>query len=203
MTRFHLIARVLCLPGSYTQDWKARQGLGRQPSVQSGFTLIELLVVFTILALLLTLATPRYLKTLEGGKSKVQAQNMATLRDAIDKFRADQGRYPVQLEEIVTKQYLRQIPLDPVSGTRDWVSVPSPNGDETGIYDVKAPDVPSTSLLPGVNTNAQVGAAANGLPAPQNEGVDASNGLVGAFQSPMASPLATDSALPPSSGNSR
>lgn len=145
-------ARPVCGP---------RAGRVRAAVLQSGFTLIELLVVFTILALLLTLATPRYLKTMEAGKSKVQAQNIATLRDAIDKFRADQGRYPGQLEEIVAKQYLRQIPLDPVSGTRDWKSLPSPNSGETGIYDIQAPEVlpplqplePTAVMQGGVETN--------------------------------------------------
>lgn len=127
--------------GTATQVCWRRAGRVRGLVLQSGFTLIELLVVFTILALLLTLATPRYLKTMEAGKSKVQAQNIATLRDAIDKFRADQGRYPSQLDEIVAKQYLRQIPLDPVSGTRDWRSLPPPNSGETGIYDIAAPEV--------------------------------------------------------------
>lgn len=108
----------------------------------AGFTLIELLVVFSILALLLTLATPRYFKALDGGKEKVQAQNLATLRDALDKFRADQGKYPAQLQEIVDKRYLREIPLDPVSGSRAWETLPSPNNTEPGIYDVRAPNAP-------------------------------------------------------------
>lgn len=130
----------------------------RLPSLQAGFTLIEMLVVFTILALLLTLATPRYLKTVESGKSKIQAQNLATLRDAIDKFRADQGRYPLQLEEIVTKQYLREVPLDPVSGSRDWVPLPSPNVAQAGIYDVKAPKLTSASLPLGGGSDTSDGA---------------------------------------------
>lgn len=144
MTRPHLLAKVC-------QRFDSRQ------FAQSGFTLIELLVVFTMLALLLTLATPRYLKTLESGKSKVQAQNMATLRDAIDKFRADQGRYPTQLEEIVAKQYLRQIPLDPVSGTHDWLPVSSPNTEEAGIYDVKAPELVSASPAPAIDASNATG----------------------------------------------
>jgi general secretion pathway protein G len=161
MAQFHLIAGMLRWPGRNARVYACKQH-GHQPHVQFGFTLIELLVVFTLLALLLTLATPRYLKTLEGGKSKVQAQNMATLRDAIDKFRADQGRYPVQLEEIVAKQYLRQVPVDPVSGTRDWVSVPSPNPEEAGIYDIKAPELPSAALLPDAGADALSGPAGTG-----------------------------------------
>jgi len=113
---------------------------GHRP--EAGFTLIELLVVFSILALLLTLATPRYFKALDGGKEKVQAQNLATLRDAIDKFRADQGKYPAQLQEIVDKRYLREIPLDPVSGSRAWETLPFPTSAEPGIYDVRAPNAP-------------------------------------------------------------
>ncbi|AYQ30584.1 prepilin-type N-terminal cleavage/methylation domain-containing protein [Polaromonas sp. SP1] len=117
-------------------------------SFETGFTLIELLVVFSILALLLTLATPRYFNALDGGKEKVQAQNLATLRDAIDKFRADQGKYPAQLQEVVDKRYLREIPLDPVSGSRVWETLPVPNSSEPGIYDVRAPNAASPSQSP-------------------------------------------------------
>lgn len=135
----------------HVTDLRTAVGLGRKAgrslragkSAEAGFTLIELLVVFSILALLLTLATPRYFKALDGGKEKVQAQNLATLRDAIDKFRADQGKYPAQLQEVVDKRYLREIPLDPVSGSRAWETIPFPNGAEPGIYDVRIPIAPS------------------------------------------------------------
>lgn len=112
-------------------------------SRSDGFTLIELLVVFSIIALLLTLATPRYFKVLDGGKEKVQAQNLSTLRDALDKFHADQGRYPSQLQEVVDKRYLREIPVDPVSGSRAWEILSAPNSTEPGIYDLRAPRIPS------------------------------------------------------------
>lgn len=128
----------------------SRPRTGHRP--EAGFTLIELLVVFSILALLLTLATPRYFKALDGGKEKVQAQNIATLRDAIDKFRADQGKYPAQLQEIVDKRYLREIPLDPVSGSRAWETLPFPNSTEPGIYDVRAPNMPAP--LPPATTES-------------------------------------------------
>lgn len=148
-----------------TACWRRRDPF-RRSMPQSGFTLIELLVVFTILALLLTLATPRYLKTVEAGKNKVQAQNIATLRDAIDKFRADQGRYPTQLHEIVAKQYLRQIPLDPVSGTRDWKLLPSPNSAETGVYDIQAPEVLAPLLPLEQTAMMQGGVGTAGLKSP-------------------------------------
>ena len=107
--------------------------------VVSGFTLIELLVVFTLLALLLSIAVPRYLQAADAAREKVRLQNMATLRDALDKFRADQGCFPGELSELVVKQYLRQIPLDPVTETRAWLALPHPAGLEPGIYDVAPP----------------------------------------------------------------
>jgi general secretion pathway protein G len=107
---------------------------------QCGFTLIELLVVFALIALLLTIAVPRYLNATETAKERARSQNMATLRDALDKFKADQGRYPNALAEVVQKQYLRHVPMDPVSQSDRWVTVPVPGGVEPGIYDVAPPD---------------------------------------------------------------
>ena len=102
-----------------------------------GFTLIEMLVVMTLIALLLTLAVPRYFNVLDNGRNRVQQQNLATLRDAIDKFYADQGRYPNALDELVTKRYLRQIPLDPVSDAANWGVVAPKDTSPGNVYDVQ------------------------------------------------------------------
>jgi general secretion pathway protein G len=112
---------------------------GVGPATQWGFTLIELLVVFSLLALLLSLATPRYLTAVDASREKVRIQNQATIRDALDKFRADQGRYPVELAELVSKQYLRAIPEDPVTGTSSWEPMLHPSGLEPGVFDVSVP----------------------------------------------------------------
>ena len=110
---------------------------GKLSSVRRGFTLIEMLVVMTLIAMLLTLAVPRYFGSLEKSRIRVQQQNVATLRDAIDKFKADLGRYPDNLEDLVLKKYLRQIPLDPVSEAADWVVI-GPEDPQTGnVYDVQ------------------------------------------------------------------
>lgn len=118
---------------------------GRAGRHARGFTLIELLVVFSLLALLLSIAVPRYLATTETAREKVRAQNIATLRDALDKFKADQGRYPSELAELVRKQYLRNLPQDPVTGSNSWTPLPHPAGAEPGIYDVAAPAVAASS----------------------------------------------------------
>lgn len=121
-----------------------------------GFTLIELLVVFSLLALLLSIAVPRYLSTTDTAREKVRLQNMATLRDALDKFKADQGRYPSELAELVQKQYLRNLPVDPVSGSSSWTPLPHPAALETGVYDI-SPPVPASTPSPPASQNGAAG----------------------------------------------
>lgn len=128
-----------------------------------GFTLIELLVVFTLLALLLTIAVPRYLETAENSRIKVRDQNMATIRDALDKFRADQGRFPGKLEELVEKKYLRAIPHDPVSDSTEWVVVEDPAKAEAGISDIAAPNASLMATAPVTTASDAANEAATAL----------------------------------------
>ncbi|MFZ5538174.1 MAG: type II secretion system protein [Pseudomonadota bacterium] len=104
----------------------------------SGFTLIELVIVMATIALLLTLAVPRYFQTIENGKLNVQRQNIATIRDAIDKFYGDQTRYPESLDELVRLRYLRAVPVDPLTQSPDWVPVPPQDPTLGGVYDVRS-----------------------------------------------------------------
>lgn len=114
-----------------------------------GFTLIEMLVVMTLIALLLTLAVPRYFGSIDTGKATVQRQNLATIRDAIDKFNADLGRYPDTLDELVTKHYLRQIPLDPVTELSSWTVVAPADPTQGNVYDVLPPGAAASSAASG------------------------------------------------------
>jgi general secretion pathway protein G len=108
-------------------------------SAQRGFTLIELLVVLAIIGTLLSLALPRYNGSVDKSKEAVLRQNVATLRDAIDKFHGDSGKYPQSLDDLVEKQYLRRIPLDPVTNSeKTWITVPSEDADDPGVMDVKS-----------------------------------------------------------------
>ncbi|WP_148716374.1 type II secretion system protein [Chitinolyticbacter meiyuanensis] len=106
-------------------------------SLRRGFTLIELLVVLAIMASLLTLVVPRYFQQTDKASETVLKHNLVSMRDAIDKFYADTGRYPSTLEEMVERKYLREVPVDPVSGKRDGWQVVSPEGG-SGVYDVKS-----------------------------------------------------------------
>jgi len=108
-----------------------------------GFTLIELMVVMVLIALLLTIAVPRYFGTIDSGKLSVQRQNISAIRDAIDKYYGDLGKYPDTLQDLVDKKYLRSVPTDPITGLPNWVAVPPTNPDLSGVYDIrsaKAPD---------------------------------------------------------------
>ena len=103
-----------------------------------GFTLIELLVVMAIIATLLTIATPRYFSHLERAREAALRETLSVVRDSIDKFHGDTGRYPTELGELVTKRYLRKLPVDPVSeSTETWVIVPPP-GELAGVWDLKS-----------------------------------------------------------------
>ena len=105
-----------------------------------GFTLIELIVVLAILATLLTLAVPRYFASVERSKEAVLKQNLSTVRDALDQFHSDTGKYPDTLDELVSRRYLRKPPVDPITeSATTWVIVSPPADSKvTGIYDVKS-----------------------------------------------------------------
>lgn len=94
-----------------------------------GFTLIELLVVMSIVALLASIVAPRYFNSLQRGREVALRQTLATVRDAIDQFAADKGRYPDSLDELVAARYLRQWPEDPVSGQREGWQFQAPPAD--------------------------------------------------------------------------
>ena len=106
---------------------------------QKGFTLIELIVVMTIISLLLTLAAPRYFRSIDRSKETILKANLASTRDALDKFHADTGRYPEQLAELVAKHYLRTLPWDPITDSAElWVIVPPTEGQAGVVYNISS-----------------------------------------------------------------
>jgi len=103
-----------------------------------GFTLIELLVVMAALGLLLSIVAPRYLNQVDRTRETVLKHNLVAMREAIDQFRADRGRYPAALQELVQARYLRELPQDPLTDRADtWVPVPPPGG-EGAVMDVRS-----------------------------------------------------------------
>ncbi|HEY5993110.1 MAG TPA: prepilin-type N-terminal cleavage/methylation domain-containing protein [Gallionellaceae bacterium] len=104
-----------------------------------GFTLIELLVAMVIIALLLSIAMPRYFHSVTKAEENVLKEDLTLMREALDKFHADNGKYPDVLDELVAKKYLRSIPVDPVTQSNStWRSIPPSNGEKGSVFDVKS-----------------------------------------------------------------
>jgi general secretion pathway protein G len=116
------------------------------PEALRAFTLIELLVVMAIIALLLTIAVPRYFHSTDRAKEAVLKEDLAQMRDAIDKYYGDRGRYPDSLDDLVEKKYLRRIPADPITeSVQTWVSVLPEETGKGEVSDVKS-GAPGTAL---------------------------------------------------------
>jgi general secretion pathway protein G len=106
---------------------------------KKGFTLIEMLIVMAIVALLLTLALPRYWGALDKAKDVALQDNLKVLRSAIDQFNADKGHYPESLQELVEKKYLRSVPPDPITESiQTWIMIPSSDANNPGMSDIKS-----------------------------------------------------------------
>jgi general secretion pathway protein G len=115
------------------------------PTKGRGFTLIELLVTMAIIALLLSLAAPRYFSGVDKAKETVLRENLHRMRESIDKFYTDRGRYPASLEDLVTEKYLRKIPPDPVTDSETtWIVIPPTDPQKGRVFDVKS-GAPGTS----------------------------------------------------------
>jgi general secretion pathway protein G len=108
-----------------------------------------LLLVLAIIALMLTIALPRYFHSIDAAKEKILAENLHVTRDAIDKFYGDTGRYPDSLQELVDKRYLRSLPYDPVTESTTTWQIAAPDEQFPGnVYDVR-------SGAPGTDLNGQ------------------------------------------------
>jgi general secretion pathway protein G len=102
-----------------------------------GFTLIELLVVMAIIGVLLTLAVPRYFRTVQRSKETVLRRDLATMRESIDRYYGDLGQYPDALPALVDKHYIRSVPVDPFTKSAEsWLVVESDDPDHPGVRDL-------------------------------------------------------------------
>lgn len=111
------------------------------PSPCPGFTLIELLIVISIIGILITLAQPSFHRAVTAAKEATLKEDLFILRDVIDQFFADNGKYPLALDDLVEKRYIRKIPKDPVTGSPEtWVPVyyTDDQGQQNGVFDVRS-----------------------------------------------------------------
>jgi general secretion pathway protein G len=102
---------------------RKRAGSGRRRR-DEGFTLLELIIVVAVIGILATIVMPKLLHTPDRAKEAVLRTDLRTFRDVIDQYYADKGKYPESLDALVEDQYLRAIPVDPMTKSADtWVTV--------------------------------------------------------------------------------
>jgi general secretion pathway protein G len=109
-----------------------------------GFTMIEMLVVVTLIIILAGLGMVQYRNSVQAAKEAALKENLYRMRDAIDQYRADKTKYPASLADLVSEGYLREVPTDPITKSKDtWTTTAAepdalnPSG-AVGIYDVKS-----------------------------------------------------------------
>jgi general secretion pathway protein G len=102
---------------------------------EKGFTLLEMMMVVSIIGILATLAEPTFQGAVLRAKEAVLKQDLFTLREAIDQYRADRGQYPPSLVELKGAGYLKRMPLDPFTRSdTSWQEMPDQSAP--GIFDV-------------------------------------------------------------------
>lgn len=117
---------------------------------RTGFTVLEMLVVLAAIALLLAVAAPSYIQHVDTAREVALRENLRAMRDAIDKFHADQSRYPMSLGELVDRRYLRSVPPDPLTQRADsWVTLPPKAAGADGAADGAVADVRSGAVGQG------------------------------------------------------
>lgn len=135
----------MCFPKARTWPWTSRsmeigervRPIGERQGApdERGFTLVELMIVVTIAGILVTLAEPSFRHSVVNAREAALKQDLFTMRDAIDQFRADRGKYPVALLELKEVGYLKRIPVDPFTrsdGT--WQEIQEQS--EGGVFDI-------------------------------------------------------------------
>ncbi|MCJ7563777.1 MAG: type II secretion system GspH family protein, partial [Candidatus Aminicenantes bacterium] len=89
-----------------------------------GFTLIEMIIVFTLIGILVGLALPQYQSAVKKARESVLKETLFQLRKLIDQYYSDKGKYPASVQALVDENYLRKIPVDPITGKADtWLEV--------------------------------------------------------------------------------
>ncbi len=115
-----------------------------RPPARRGFTFVEMMVVISIIVILVSMAIPVYQKSILRARESVLKNNLFTLRTVIDNYTYDKEKAPQTLQDLVSEGYLRDIPIDPITGSNQtWRLImedatQSVDQSEPGIFDVRS-----------------------------------------------------------------
>jgi len=124
---------------------------GRAPRHEHAFTLLELITVVALVSILAAIALPNYKAAIIQAKEATLRENLFQMRDLIDQYQADKGKYPASLETLVQDGYLRKLPVDPMTKATEWEAVfeetnPDKPGEAPGVFDVKSTSTQVSTL---------------------------------------------------------
>jgi len=108
--------------------------------LSAGFTLLELMIVISIIIILAAITLPQFQKTILHTREAVLRQDLTDMRKLIDQFAADKGKLPQSLDDLVSEGYMREVPVDPITGQKDWAITtgedPNSSEGEQGMTDI-------------------------------------------------------------------
>ena len=123
------------------QDHYGIYRVERGETAQRGFTLIELMCVIAIILILATISAGHYQQSVIRAKEATLHTDLKVMREAIQRYTEDKEAAPSSLDDLVSAHYIQQIPTDPFTNAKDWVTASedfdlSPEQSSSGITDV-------------------------------------------------------------------
>lgn len=116
--------------------------LKNQSKIERGFSLLELMIAMFVIIILLSVALPAYQSSVQQARENVLRQNLWQMRRQIDQYATDKGKFPKSIDDLIKANYLRELPVDPISEKAEWQEIQgedttTPDGEQ-GLKDVKS-----------------------------------------------------------------